>query len=445
MTSFSANSLQYLHLGSATKLGQYITNSAGNLSAFNNRTPAALVNSSDNLWQFDHFYDSVAAVTRLIAHAAPNLSAIDSTLNRAIWFGTDTAAAVLTDTTLAQVSGGIVVLGPYLFSFGNDGNINYSAVNNPTAAGASAFITQQKIVKGMVLRGNGSGPAGLFWSLDSLIRASFVGGVTVWNFDTITSESSILSSQGVIEYDGIYFWAGVDRFLMFNGVVREIPNTYNNNWFFDGLNINYRQKVFAFKVPRWGEIWWCYPRGNATECTHAVIYNVREGSWYDTELPDGGRTCGIYAKVFEHPFMTGLVANATPAYTLWLHESGTDRIEASSVNPIQSFFSTNEISMITQEESIDKSLRVARIEPDFVQVGDMTVTVVGRQNSRAPFVDGPTFTFGDTAPLPEDQTIKLKEIARLMTFKFESNTVGGNYEMGESLAHIEPADGRIQS
>ena len=102
-----------------------------------------------------------------------------------------------------------------------------------------------------------------------------------------------MSSQCVIEYDGIYYWCGVDRFLMFNGVVREVPNSLNLNWFYDNLNFNQRQKVFAVKVPRWGEIWWCYPRGNATECTHAVIYNVRENTWYDCELPNDGRSAGF--------------------------------------------------------------------------------------------------------------------------------------------------------
>ena len=38
-------------------------------------------------------------------------------------------------------------------------------------------------------------------------------------------------------------------------VVREIENTLNVNWFFDNLNGAQRQKVFGFKVPRFGEIW----------------------------------------------------------------------------------------------------------------------------------------------------------------------------------------------
>jgi len=47
----------------------------------------------------------------------------------------------------------------------------------------------------------------------------FAGGSTVFQFDVLTSDSSIISPDSVIDYDGIFYWMGVDRFLMFNGVV----------------------------------------------------------------------------------------------------------------------------------------------------------------------------------------------------------------------------------
>ena len=101
-----------------------------------------------------------------------------------------------------------------------------------------------------------------------------------WRYDLITQQSSILSSSSVIEYDGLFYWAGIDRFLMYNGVVAEIPNSMNLNWFYDNVNFSQRQKVWVTKVPRYNEIWWFYPRGNATECTDAIIYNVKDKVWY---------------------------------------------------------------------------------------------------------------------------------------------------------------------
>lgn len=445
MDAFSSDGINYVYTGHQSTLQQHQVNNSGNLVGGADRTPAGFTVQINNLWQFDVMFEAVGATNQLLAHAGENLSDIDSSVQREIYFGDVTAAAILTGTG-KSVSGGVVALGPYTFAYGSDGLISFSPVNDPSGAYTDAFVTQQKVVKGLPLRGSGSGPAGIFWSLDSVIRAQFVGGAPVWAFDTISSQSSILSSQGVIEYDGIFYWAGVDRFLMFNGVVRDVPNTFNVNWFFDNLNFNQRQKVFAFKVPRFGEIWWCYPRGNATECTHAVIFKVNEGFWYDTELPDEGRSAGIYAKTYEKPFMTDVEIAPAPGtgYTLWQHETGTDKIQGSNVNAIQSFFETHEISLLEAGQG-DQAFSVARVEPDFVQTGDLSLTVRGRANSRAAIVDGETFTFPDSASQPDEETVKIKEVKRLMSFKFESNVQGGNYEMGDTYAHVAPADARIES
>lgn len=224
-----------------------------------------------------------------------------------------------------SVSGGVVSLHPYLFVYGNNGSIRNCAAGNfhdwVSADANEANMATGKIVKGLPVRGGSNSPSGLFWSLDSLIRVSYnptsinVGGTSVtqfWRYDVISSQSSMLSSQSVIEYDGIYYWCGVDRFLLYNGVVKEIPNSMNQNFFFDNLNYAQRQKVYATKVPRFGEIWWFYPRGNSTECNDCIIYNVRENVWYDAGTALGARrTAGYFSQVFRFPVNAGAEINAT--------------------------------------------------------------------------------------------------------------------------------------
>jgi hypothetical protein len=176
-------------------------------------------------------------------------------------------------------------------------------------------VASTKIVKGLPVRGGSNAPSGLFWALDSLIRVSYAPTtITVasvpqtfyWRYDIISSQSSILSSQCVIEYDGIYYWIGVDRFLMYNGVVKEIKNTFNQNYFFDNLNYAQQQKVFVNKVPRFGEIWWFFPSGNSEECNDCIIYNVREDCWYDAgEALGVRRTAGYFSQVFHYPINAG--------------------------------------------------------------------------------------------------------------------------------------------
>lgn len=231
---------------------------------------------------------------------------------------TGSGAVIATFNNNVSVSGGVVVLHPYVFVYGNNGLIkNCSAGNaqNWVAADANEVnVATGKIVQGLPVRGGSNSPAGLFWSLDSLIRVSYVpqslgiagtnefSAPTFWRYDIISSQTSILSSQCVIEYDGIYYWIGVDRFMLYNGTVKEIPNDMNQNYFFDNLNYSQREKVWATKVPRYGEIWWFYPRGNSTECNDAIIYNVRENVWYDAGGADGARrSAGYFSQVFAYP------------------------------------------------------------------------------------------------------------------------------------------------
>ena len=129
-------------------------------------------------------------------------------------------------------------------------------------------------------------------------------------------------------------------------------------------------------------------------------------------------------------------------YKFWVHEIGTDEVDGIVVVPIQSFFETADIAL-PAVSGINKATQVLLMEPDFVQTGPMTVAVHGRANARAPEIDGDPVTFEDTAATPQDQVVTLKTQRRELRFRFESNVVGGDYQMGLVLAHVQPGDGTL--
>jgi hypothetical protein len=475
--TYTRDLLTYVHAGSAARVERFYIDGSNNTSVIYDRTPATLTVSDNNLWQFD--VDTIPGTSgiQIVAQVAPNLQCICNSTGGQLFYGDLFGTGALTEVTAFptgySATGGVVSLHPYTFVFGNDGYVMWSPdPTNFTVSGAGyANVTGQKMLRGMPLRGGpGNSPSGLFWSADSLLRASYVGGTVGFQFDTVTAQSSMLSAQSVIEYDGVFYWIGTDRFLMFNGVVREVDNPLNSNFFFDNLNYAHRQKVFAVKVPRYGEIWWCFPKGASTEPNHAIIYNVRENIWYDTALPNDGRAAGMFPIVFRRPLMTGVEPLYQPVenrlteagderlteggetriteesgnaqYRLWVHEIGTDEIDGLNVRPIRSFFETADISLPVQRQ-VGRALQVLCIEPDFVQSGDMTVQVRGRANARAPEVDGPTMTIPETVSTPAEQVVMFKEQRRELRFCFESNCVGGDYQMGLVLGHVRPGDGTV--
>ena len=372
---------------------------------------------------------------------------------------TMSAAATATGSITATfdnniaVSGGCVVLHPYLFVYGNNGLIQNSSAgdfNNWVSPDANANnVATGKVLKGLPIRGGATSPSGLFWASDALIRVSFApssaGGVNYyWTYDLVSSQTSVMSSSGIIEYDGIFYWCGVDRFLSYNGVVQEIPNTVNQNYFFDNLNFSQRQKVWATKVPRYGEIWWFYPKGSATECTDAIIYNVREQTWYDAGQAEGARrSAGVFSEIFPKPIWAGNEANLAGTYTLWQHETGVDKILLNNVDAIDSYFETPSLGVLgglvgsSDQPGNNLWTRLERIEPDMIQSGNMTVVVTGRGYADDTDVNSAAFSF-TTSTLKID----MREQRREMRLRFESNVVGGDYQTGKILLSFTTGDVR---
>ena len=384
-----------------------------------------------------------------------NTTVVSVTGTAVVMSAAATASATITatfDNNIA-VSGGCVVLHPYLFVYGNNGLIQNSSAgdfSNWVSPDANANnVATGKIVKGLPIRGGSTSPSGLFWAADALIRVSFQpsssGGVNYyWAYDLVSSQTSIMSSNSVIEYDGIYYWCGVDRFLMYGGQVQEIPNSLNQNYFFDNINIAQRQKVWATKVPRFGEIWWFYPKGTATECTDAIIYNVREKSWYDAgQAPGARRSAGVFSEVFPKPIWAGNEVSSAGTTTLWQHETGYDAINLTSVTAIQSYFETNSIGFLgglvgsNQQPGDNLWTRIERVEPDFVQTGVMSVTVTGEGYADDTTVDSQPYYFN-----PTTLKIDMREQRREMRLRFESNVAGGTYQTGRILLSLTTGDVR---
>ena len=129
-------------------------------------------------------------------------------------------------------------------------------------------------------------------------------------------------------------------------------------------------------------------------------------------------------------------------YKLWVHEVGTDEIDGIDIQPVFSFFETADLSMPVMSQE-NKALQVLMLEPDFVQSGDMTVQVAGRANARAPEVYSEEHVIVETPQTPQEQVVYFKTQRRELRFRFASNTIGGDYQMGLVLAHLQPGDGTV--
>jgi hypothetical protein len=514
------------------------------------------------LWQFDLQFSPLGGELQVLAHPGINLTNIDNGIQSQVLIGdilpnpSDTwTFSGLADTGGQNptyrpivVDGGVCVLYPYVFVYGSNGfiaNNNVSSTydqqtitdwNGSTANQVN--MSSSKIVKGVPTRGGTNSPSGLFWATDSLIRVSFTGASPLfWRYDIVSSQISIMSSSSVVEMDGTFYWMGVDRFYQYNGQVSVLPNDKNVNWLFDNLNFEQRQKVWATKIPRYNEIWFFYPRSTNTECTDAIIYNVKDKIWYDAGSADGAqRSCGYTTEIFPTPIWATwnydatysapsivideppsesapaadefyVNGNLTPTfspgsfvsfsnipedtvyqviqsefiftiavtatnpegvtlvtvdrsisptpvagdtvysirggYSLWQHEFGLNQVSFLAETSILSSITTCDISWVGGSPSqdtasgVNRRMHLRRVEPDFVQDGQMTLTVLGRKFARGDEEISTPFPFD-----PDTGKIDMRIEHREIRLQFSSDDINGNYEMGRLLITAELGDER---
>lgn len=466
---FYQNGLVYIHIGTTSGIQQVVIDSFGNLVSFADRTPTTFIGGSTIGFTMDAIFDTTSSVVQIVIHSVPDTSDPSSSTKTTPFIGQIDAPGILLPFsdpsapmpgiwTIPTIAGGIVCVQPFVFAFDIFGLVQWSAPNLPlylgvvggsTGAG-QARISAQKVVAGAPIRGGGTqSPAAIFWTISEVVTAVYVGTPAWFAFTTVSDSSSILGTDVIIEYDGLYFWAGLGRFLVYNGTVTEVPNTQNLDWFFDNLTPGFEAKTYAFKVPRYGEIWWCAPMFGNEEPSHAIIFNVRENTWYDTVLPNGGRSAAYFAQGIKYSIMAGsVILPNRNGYSLWLHDFGVDQVDMSgTLEPIRSYFETGFFGGPKNAPPDDHGLSIHQLEPDFIQTGDLITYLIGAPNARAPTTNGDPTKIVSQPAVPQEQFTSFtpRQNLRLVKLHVESNVIGGNYISGRNIGHGEAGDARVTS
>lgn len=410
-------------------------------------TPDDFANNIDNIWNFDLYTALIPdspSINYLFAQACPSAANINSNTDCSVYF-MDTADAnniAVQFVPLGGVTstGGFITLAPYLFLFGGEGTVSWSSSPGDPTTYENASIAGTKIVAAATM--DGGTPAVLFWSLDKLIRAVFVGGSKqIFQFVPLKGVSSILSQKSIVKYNGLYYWIGQDQFYVSNGdKISSLPNAFSRNYFFDNLNYAYANKISAVLVSRWSEIWWFWPKGNATENTDILIYNYEYNIFYDSV---GARTCGVSTLGIPYPIMAdaNTVLNPTivtdneptPTYGVWIHEFGSDKILFNQQLAIPAFIQTSIETLFEENPQADNQLRIFGVETDFVQSGDMTVQLQKWLYANSTPVTSQEYSFSATPADVRRAKTDMNEMGREVSLIFSSNTLGGDFEMGKVL------------
>jgi len=130
-------------------------------------------------------------------------------------------------------------------------------------------------------------------------------------------------------------------------------------------------------------------------------------------------------------------------YGIYQHEFGVNNVGLADETAITSSITTCDISWVGGTPAqdtpvgVNRRMHLRRVEPDFVQSGNLDMTVLGRKFARGTEEENGPYTFG-----PEDGKIDLRVEHRETRLKFESNQLDGNFEMGRILITAEYGDER---
>lgn len=392
------------------------------------------------------------------------------------------------------MSGGITAIGPFLFAYGNNGLVRSCASNNPSlwfnlgniyfnynpADANDANIDNYKVIHAIPVRG-GAGTSALCWTSNSLWLVQYTGAAGVfYSYFNISNSVSILSSNSVIEQNGIFYWIGEDNFYMYSGAVQIIPNEHNFIWFYENLNYSQRAKIWSFKNPRFSEIWWVFPLGISTEPNWAIVYNYQGNFWYDTPW---NRTAGTYDQAFYEPLCCGdyitqtfplsYVGNFTapdgtefnnvviagnplslPNYNvtlslpvIWVHERGYNQLTFINETAIASYITTCDIGLVNGSpasksfEGITNNSFLARIDTDSMFVGKQFIQILPREYPlSADIIKKENIQRYNTTG--EYYLTFTAQQGRLIRIKFGCDELNSTFYLGKPLITLDMGDTR---
>ena len=203
----------------------------------------------------------------------------------------------------------------------------------------------------------------------SLHSMRFVGPPFVFNFSTISTDTSMISPNAAVNARGSVFFMDEGGFYVYNGSVQPLPCSVKDH-VFSNLNVGQAFKVFAAENSAYSEVTWFYPVGTGnTEITNYVTYNYEENLWAIGTLTRGA---WFDSGMGNSPIATSIITTANENY-LYSHEVGFD----DDGQPMTAFVESGDLEI----GDGNSFMFMDRIIPDFSFKGSdpsIAMTVKGR-------------------------------------------------------------------
>ena len=305
----------------------------------------------------------------------------------------------------------------------------------------------------------------LIWTDNALYTMKFIGSPFTFGFEQVGTNCGLIGQNAVVEIDGAAFWLSPKGFFMFDGTVKSLSCTVEDN-VFDNFDTTKGQQVSAGLNNLFTEITWYYPSANSDYNDKYVVFNFGEsagvpgGVWYTgTEA----RTSWMDATIYPNPYATKYNSTATGTFpvivgesglgqtTYFEHEVGTDQVNPNgTTTTISSFIQSFDFDLEQRSRNQkgqasgpkvagETFIALRRFVPDFkTLLGNAKVTIGLK---RYPQQTSTTSTY---SPFTITSTTTKKDTrarGRFCSFKIENDAASESWRFGTFRVDVQP-DGR---
>jgi len=305
----------------------------------------------------------------------------------------------------------------------------------------------------------------LIWTDNALYTMKFIGSPFTFGFEQVGTNCGLIGQNAVVEIDGAAFWLSPKGFFMFDGTVKSLSCTVEDN-VFDNFDTTKGQQVSAGLNNLYTEITWSYPSSTSDFNDKYVVFNFGEsagvpgGVWYTgTEA----RTSWIDATIYPNPYATKYNSTATGTFpavvgqtglgqtTYFEHEVGTDQVNPNgTTTAVSSFIQSFDFDLEQrQRDAQGKSsgpkvagevfLALRRFVPDFkVLQGNAKVTIGLKRYPQQSTTNSTYSPFTITSSTTKKDT---RARGRFCSFKIENDASSESWRFGTFRVDVQ-ADGR---
>ena len=135
------------------------------------------------------------------------------------------------------------------------------------------------------------------WSDSAIYSMQYLGPPYIWGVNLLMDGISIASPNAVVGASNIMMWMGIDKFYIYDGIVKTLPCSVRQ-FIFDNINPDQIFQVVSGGNEQYSEVWWFYPSLNSTVNDRYVVYNYLENTWFYGTL---NRTAWLDSSLRERP------------------------------------------------------------------------------------------------------------------------------------------------